>query len=232
MGVRRRGLDRASREAGRDRLHDQDLSRAGTHPCIAGAQAVPAPSRPADVPEPVAPRGRRPWLLGAAAAALLVGAVALGAQVLNDGNERSDGDPDGSASNELEATAPWRLVVREEDSARGCTVTVTDDSGESRRFEGVYGTKFFQMHTSGTIEWVANHPGCEVIQRPGSGETDLPFAWQCCQGCELVLNAVNDGRILDFATENLGEPVDLDTFGESPVYVEDPICGIWVDDTG
>ena len=219
-------------------------------------KAVPAPSRPADVAEPVAPRGRRPWLLGAAAAALLVGAVALGAQVLNDGNERSDGDPNGSASNELEVTAPWRLVVREEDSARGCTVTVTDDSGESRRFEGVYGTKFFQMHTSGTIEWAANDPGCVVIQQPGSGETDLPFAWQCCQGdtpafttdstvsvevrnlngnqsCELVLNAVDDGRTIDFdTTENLGEPIDLETFGESPVYLVDPICGIWVDDTG
>ena len=223
-------------------------------------ESVAPPSRPVDVPDSAAPRGWQPWLLGAAAAALVVGAVTLGAQVLNDGNEGAGGDggPGGSASNELEVTAPWRLVVRAEKtaSASGCAVTVTNNSDESQSVEGVYGTKFFQMHTSGTVEWKANDPGCLVIQQPGSGETDLPFAWKCCQGdtpsfrtdstvsvevlnlngnqsCELVLNAIDDGRTIDFGTaENLEEPVEIETFGESPVYIVDPICGIRIDDTG
>jgi hypothetical protein len=193
------------------------------------------------------------------AAAALVGAVALGAYVLNDGDGdggSGGGGSAGSASNEFEVTAPWRLVVRNENSPDGCDVTVTDEADQEQSFEDVYGTKFFQMQTSGTVEWEANISGCLVIQQPGSDERGLPLVWKCCQGdspafsanqtvsvevldfngstsCELDLNAVDDGNTIDFDTaETRDRPVVLETFGESSVYIVDPSCGIRITDGG
>ena len=162
----------------------------------------------------------------------------------------------GSASNEFEVTAPWRLVVRNENSPDGCDVTVTDDADQEKSVKDVYGTKFFQMQTSGTVEWEANNPDCLVIQQPGSDERGLAFSWKCCQGdspaftanqtvsvevldfngspsCELVLNAVDDGSTIDFDTaETRDRSVVLETLGESSLYIVDTTCGIRITDGG
>jgi hypothetical protein len=162
---------------------------------------------------------------------------------------------DGSSSptsGQFDVSAPWRLIVRDNLGANdvaGCTVTTTDSSGTVSTIKNFYDTKMFHMHRGGTIYWEASDPGCEVIRQPGAGVVTLPFtSHPCCQGdtdafdpgdqvsvevvdfsgsssCLVNLNAVVDGRTLDFATLEEGDgPVVLDTFGESPVYVADPVC--------
>jgi eukaryotic-like serine/threonine-protein kinase len=104
------------------------------------------------------------------------------------------------------------------------------------------------MHSSGTVEWEANHPDCEVLQQPTANEQRLPFVWRISQGdtpafsagdavtvdvlnfhgtdgCELELHAIEDGRGISFATVPTdGEPAVLDTYGASPTYVADTTC--------
>jgi hypothetical protein len=197
----------------------------------------------------------RPWLLGGVAAALLVAAGALGVNLFSDGDGGSDQSSTAAAtSGELEVKAPWRLVVRGDDVGDGCDVTVTDSADRRQIIEAVYGTKFFQMHSSGAVEWEASDPRCLVIQQPGADEHDFPVTWKCCQGdtpaftasksvsvevldlngsssCDLDLHAVKDGDVVSFTTvEAEDRPVVLETLGESPLYVSDPSCGIRLTD--
>lgn len=216
-----------------------------THPEPTGPQPGPLPHR------------RRPWLLGAAAAAVLVLAGALGARLL-DGGGGGAGDPEdggASGSNQLTVEAPWRLVVRGQDvSGEGCSVTVTDEGGQSQTVEGVYATEYFQMHSSGTVEWEASDPGCQVLQQPTANEQKLPLVWRISQGdtpafsateavtvdvlsfhgsdgCDFELHAVEDGRPISFATvPTRAEPAVLDTFGESPTYIADTTCSFRITD--
>ena len=144
--------------------------------------------------------------------------------------------------------APWRLVVRGEDVGDGCTVTVTDEAGQTQTAEDVYATEYFQMHSSGTVEWEANHPDCRVFQQPTANEQQLPFVWRISQGdtpafsasgavtvdvlnfhgndsCDLDLHAVEDGREVSFGTvATKAKPAVLDTYGASPVYIADADC--------
>ena len=219
-------------------------------------QPAPAPVHTSD-PLPL-PRRWRQWLLGAAAAALLVLASALGANLLNDGNGGGSPDDGGSgtlAPRQFAVEAPWRLVVRGEDVAGdGCTVTVTDEAGQSQTVEGVYATEYFQMHSSGTVEWEANHAGCQVFQEPTANEQQLPFVWRISQGdtpafsasgavtvdvlsfhgndgCDLDLHAVQDGRQVSLGTvATKAKPAVLDTYGASPVYIADTTCSFRITD--
>ena len=218
-------------------------------------EPIPAPVQDSAGPPPPRSRRWRPWLLGAAAAALLVAAGALGGNLLNDeddGGGSADGGSGGAASNELEVHAPWRLVVR--GVGAGCNVTVRDEDDVPQSFENIYDTKYFQMHTSGTVEWKASDPGCEVFQQPGADKQGLPIFWRCCQGdspafsaqqsvsvevldfngsqgCDFDLRSVEDGRPIDGDTaESLNKPVVLDTYGVSPVYIADTTCGFRITD--
>ncbi|MFC7724212.1 caspase domain-containing protein [Nocardioides sp. GCM10028917] len=215
------------------------------------ARIEPAPATvpPAGPETRLVPPRWRPWLLGAAAAALIVLAGALGVRLLD--GDAGGGPEDGGVSgpHQLTVEAPWRLVVRGQDVAdEGCRVTVTDEAGQSQTVEGVYATEYFQMHSSGTVEWEANHADCEVLQQPTANEQRLPFVWRISQGdtpafsagdavtvdvlnfhgtdgCELELHAIEDGRAISFATVPTdGEPTVLETYGASPTYVADTTC--------
>ncbi|MET0523952.1 MAG: caspase family protein, partial [Nocardioides sp.] len=220
------------------------------------ARIEPAPaSVPAgSEPRPLPPRWR-PWLLGAVAA-LVALAGALGARQLYAGD--GGGNPEDGAApgpNQLVVEAPWRLVVRgEEVSGEGCTVTVTDEEGQSQTVEYIYATEYYQMHSSGTVEWEANHPDCEVLHQPTANEQQLPLVWRISQGdtpafsaseavtvdvisfhgsdgCDLELHAVEDGRPISFATvPSKAEPGVLDTYGESPTYIADTTCSVRISD--
>lgn len=208
-------------------------------------------------PRPL-PRRWRPWLLGAAAAALLVLAGVLGASLLNGGD--GGGSPEDGASgmpgpNQLAVEAPWRLVVRSE-VAEGCTVTVTDEAGLSQTVGDVWGTQYFQMHSSGTVEWEASHPDCQVFQQPTANEQPPDFVWRISQGdtpafrasgavtvdvldfhgsdrCDLELHAVEDGRVISLETvATKAKPAVLDTYGASPVYIARTTCSFRITDGG
>lgn len=232
-------------------------------------QTQPAPPpepREARTAPPPKPTGRqprplpRPWLIGAAAAAVLVLAGVLGARLLGggDGGDGGGGGPEdagAAAADQFTVEAPWRLVVRGEDVAgEGCAVTVTDEGGQTQTVEGVYATEYFQMHSSGTVEWEANDPGCQVLHQPTANEQELPLVWRISQGdtpafrangpvtvdvldfhgtdgCELELHAVEDGRPISFGTVSTEtQPAVLDTYGASPVYVADATCTFRVTD--
>jgi len=215
---------------------------------------APAPVHAGAEPRPL-PRRWRPWLLGAAAAALLVLAGALGASLLN-GGDGGGGTEDGGTTgpHQLSVEAPWRLVVR--GVGDGCTVTVTDEAGLSQPVEDVYGTEYFQMHSSGTVEWEASHADCEVFQQPTANEQPPDFVWRISQGdtpafrasgavtvdvldfhgsdgCDLELRAVEDGRLISLGTvATKAKPAVLDTYGESPVYIARTTCSFRITDGG
>ncbi|MET0914833.1 MAG: caspase family protein [Jiangellaceae bacterium] len=227
-------------------------------PASPEARIEPAPGPVPSGPEPPPlPHRWRPWLLGAAAA-LVALAGALGARQLFGGDGAGGSPEDGGVSGPHQFTveAPWRLVVRGEDVSDGCTVTVTDEGGQSQTVEGVYATEYFQMHTSGTVEWEANHPDCQVLQQPTANEQQLPLVWRISQGdtpafspsgavtvevlnfngtdgCDLELHAVADGRAISFGTVTTkAEPAVLDPYGESPVYIADTTCSFRISDGG
>lgn len=207
---------------------------------------APAPVHAGAEPRP-RPRRWRPWLLGAAAAMLLVLAGALGASLL-DGGDGGGSPEDGGTTgpHQFAVEAPWRLVVR--GVGEGCTVTVTDEAGLSQTVEDVYGNEYFQMHSSGTVEWEASHPDCQVFQQPTANEQEHSFVWRISQGdtpafsasgavtvevldfhgsdgCDLELRAVEDGRVISLGTvATRGKPAVLDTYGASPVYIARTTC--------
>ena len=222
----------------------------------APAATDPEPTRPQPLP---LPHRWRPWLLGAAAAAVLVLAGALGARLLDDGAGGDGGggpqDAGAAGAHQFTVEAPWRLVVRGEDvSGEGCSVTVTDEGGQTQTVEGVYATEYYQMHISGTVEWEASDPACQVLQQPTANEQELPLVWRISQGdspafsvsetvtvevlsfhgsdgCDFELHAVADGRPISFATApTRAEPAVLDTFGESPTYIADTTCSFRISD--
>jgi hypothetical protein len=220
-------------------------------------QPAPGPLHDAAAPRPL-PHRWRPWLLGAAAAALLGLGGAIGASLLNgeDGGRSSDGGSGTLGPRQFAVEAPWRLVVRNEDVGDGCTVTVTDEAGQSETNEDIWGTEYFQMHSSGTVEWEANDSGCEVLHQPTANEQQLPFVWKISQGdtpafsasgavtvdvlnfhgsdgCDLDLHAVEDGREVSLGTVTTkAKPAVLDTYGTSPVYIADTTCSFRITDGG
>jgi Caspase domain len=216
-----------------------------------------------DRPASTGPPQRRPWtgrrLIYAAVAAALVAIAGVAGTLLlllPDGTDPPSDGGNGGA-NDFSASAPFRLVIRDEiqGSDNGCTVSVrNDDTGTEGVFESVYGTKSFQQHESGTFRWEANDPGCLVVQHSGAGERVLPFAQECCAGdtdafevqgmvrvevedfngnssCDFVLHSAEDGEVVDFGTiEEGGGPLTLDPSGRSSVYLEDVYCGVRVSD--
>jgi hypothetical protein len=80
-----------------------------------------------------------------------------------------------SASNEFTEEAPWRLVVRDDSSSDGCTLTLVNrDTNETWSNEyPVYDTASFLIPQAGTFRWSVES-GCTVVSRPGPGSLTLP----------------------------------------------------------
>lgn len=211
-----------------------------------GAATVGGPTRFA---QGVRPRRRR--LVYAAAAALVLAAAGAAATLLirdRGDSPREAGRPTG---NEITAAGAWRLVISNkiEGDSKGCNVTVTNtDSGESRTFEDVWGTKSFQMPTAGSFRWEADDSGCLVVQRSGSEKAVLPFSQKASTGdtavftapkapgkvevqvlafnsygeCEFYLHDAADGQLVNLGTVPQGEgPLRMEPNGRSQVYIAD-----------
>jgi hypothetical protein len=104
------------------------------------------------------------------------------------------------------------------------------------------------MQTEGTFRWEANHPGCLVVQRSGSGKAVLPFSHKAGTGdtdvfaapkapgevavqvlafnsygrCDFELHDAADGQLVDLGTVAQGEgSLRLGPNGRSQVYLAD-----------
>ncbi|HEY5846022.1 MAG TPA: hypothetical protein VIT42_04435 [Microlunatus sp.] len=214
-----------------------------------------APPIPASVPrstgtarpEPVAPvasrsSARRRWLvIGAAAlAGLIVAALAI---LIN----REAGEP--LAENEFQATAPWRLIIRNNNY---CTVTV-----RSRESDDVWTNRYttgkdmsFQMHQSGTFRWESTTSECLVVHQPGAGELGLPAVVAGGKGDTNAFPAAGSVKVeakdfhdtpscdFDLIDSESGDTVDtgrlsstrpnvvLQTEGRSKVYLANGYCTV------
>ncbi len=226
----------------------------------------PSPPTPALEPAPPGPArprvSRRTVIYAVAAALLLGGAVLLGVLLAPGSPSGSAGSSGGSSSGTgttsglLTATAPWRIVIRDniEGNDPGCNVTVTNTrSGDQHVWKGLYGSFLsYQMHDSGSFRYDVNDPGCLVVQHSGAGSVSLPFSWKPGTGdtdafrtkgpvrvtvldfagnssCDPELHAVKDGRTLDYGTvEKGGRPLPLAPQGETLVYLAIPYCGVRV----
>lgn len=192
----------------------------------------------------------------AAAVALVVAAVVTVVLLSRDGDgSTSRGTP---VSEEITASAPWRLVVRDDISGSsdlgGCTVTLTNLDSQHVETVDTYGTQARQVHESGRFRWRASDVDCRVFYRSGAGTEDLPLEAQGYEGdtnafrtngkvtitptydarvdeCELTLLAVSDGSTLDGLTAFRDKgPVVLETHGQL-AYLEDPPCDVRVSAT-
>ena len=114
---------------------------------------------------------RRLMMIGAVLAALL--GIYLIIQLVLD--EPSNNGAQSSASNEFTESAPWRLVVRNDGSSNGCTLTLVNRDTNETWSNGypVYDTASFLIPQAGTFRWSAES-GCTVISRPGAGSLTLP----------------------------------------------------------
>ncbi len=80
-----------------------------------------------------------------------------------------------SASNEFTEEGPWRLVVRNDGSSDGCTLTLVNRDTNETWSNGypVHDTASFVIPQAGTFRWSAES-GCTVVTRPGPGSLTLP----------------------------------------------------------
>jgi hypothetical protein len=199
-------------------------------------------------------RGRphRRFVYAAAAVTLAAGTTAGLLLIPNRGDPPAK--PGQLASATFTAKSPWRIVISDKISAgdNGCTVTVTNTATNEKKVLKNYGTKSFQMQSTGNFRWESNDSECLVIQRPGPGKAVLPFAQEYATGdtdafhatgrvavkvldfnggstCDLVLSDATDGRPVDFgAVPKGGGPLLLDPNGRSQVYITDLECSVRV----
>ncbi|MER6573447.1 protein kinase [Streptomyces sp. NPDC001093] len=238
---------------------------AGTSAAGAAPSSSLRPSRPAkgdSVPAGRRERPRRSVVLSAVGAALALAlAVTVAAEFVH-GNVSKDvrakasrkaGNPD-SASGDLTAASPWRLVVSDkiEGQDNGCRVTLTNTESRRRQTLHNYGTESFQMQASGHFHWEANNAACEVVSRPGPGQLALPFSQQYGLGdtdafeapgvllvkvldfngageCPLELHDAANGETVDLGTARMRDgSVRLDPGGHSHVYLAALQCSVRV----
>ena len=116
---------------------------------------------------------RRLVMIGAPLAVLL--AIYLIIQlVLDQPSQQGNNPAQSSASNEFKEEAPWRLVIRNDDSSDGCTLTlVNSDTRETwTNPYAVHDTASFLIPQGGTFRWSVES-GCTVVSRPGPGSLTL-----------------------------------------------------------
>lgn len=252
-------------------------------PPVVAAPATPEPEAPAappppppvverpPAPEPArAPTGRRPRrrtvLLGIGAALALGAAVLAGVLIGGNGDDSgSTSDRTTSSAGALSGTikkqAPWRLRVRDDISGAGgddvgCDVTLTNRASDTPRpWEGLYGTRTFQIRESGTFDFEVSHRGCQLFFLNGDGGVvPLPFPMSSEDGdspvfqspgvvsvrigdrhsssaCDLYLMSDANGRPLDYqAGDETETSVSLQSNGPARVFLAATTCDVTVSD--
>ena len=233
-------------------------------------ETAPAPAEVAAGPAPAPPASTRPrrrtTLLaavaaGAAAAAALVTVLVL--QLRDDpgsGNDGGNQPTSGATSGTFTQESPWRLRIKDAISEVsggddvGCSVTLTHvDSDNVHEWEGIYGTRTFQLRESGTFRYQRNDPGCLLLpQRGDGGVASPPFHWSLPDGdspvfespgavtvdirnrfgtstCDLWLISDEDGQALDSrdVMENQSS-VRLESNGPGRVFIAASTCAVQV----
>jgi hypothetical protein len=225
-------------------------------------ESIPAPSKaPAsDEGRPLnnvrSSGGRRtPFhqvMIGVLLAALLLGVYLIVQFVLDELALRGNNGAQSSASNEFKEEAPWRLVVRNDGSSNGCTLTLINrDTNETwSNSYPVHDTASFLIPQAGTFRWSAE-AGCTVVSRPGPGSLTLPAVvdgvgtsdafrppamitvkikdFHGNARCDLELRDVAGGTIVDIGELNKQkDSVTLQPQGRPLVYLVNDACGVQV----
>ena len=194
---------------------------------------------------------RRLVMIGAPLAVLL--AIYLIIQlVLDQPSQPENTAPQSSATNEFKEEAPWRLVIRNDDSSDGCTLTlVNSDTRETwTNPYAVHDTASFLIPQGGTFRWSVES-GCTVVSRPGPGSLTLPAVvdgvgtsdafeppavitvsvkdFHGNQRCALELRDVVAGTVVDIGELNKQQDsVTLQPQGRKLVYLINDACAVQV----
>ena len=173
-------------------------------------------------------------------------------RVLDQPSEPENTAPQSSATNEFKEEAPWRLVIRNEDSGAGCTVTlINKDTRETwSNSYPVFGTASFLIAQGGTFQWSVES-GCTVVSRQGPGSLRLPAVvdgvgtsdafepaaaitvsvkdFHGNQRCALELHDVATGTLVDIGELNdQHDSVTLHPKGRPLVYLVNDACAVEV----
>jgi hypothetical protein len=157
-----------------------------------------------------------------------------------------------SASNEFTEEGPWRLVVRNDGSSDGCTLTLVNRDTNETWSNGypVHDTASFVIPQAGTFRWSAES-GCTVVTRPGPGSLTLPAVvdgvgtsdafkppamitvsvkdFHGNARCDLELRDVATGTIVDIGELNKQkDSATLQPQGRPLVYLVNDACGVQV----
>ena len=194
---------------------------------------------------------RRLVLIGGPLAALL--AIYLIIQFGLDESRLPQGNGAQSpAANEFKEEAPWRLVVRNDGSSTGCTVSLVNRDTNETWSNGypVYDTASFLIAQSGTFRWSAES-GCMVLSRPGPGSLTLPAVvdgvgtsvafkppamitvrvkdFHGNARCDLELRDAATGTVVDIGELNKQkDSVTLQPQGRPLVYLFNDACAVQV----
>jgi hypothetical protein len=192
---------------------------------------------------------RRLVMIGAPVAALL--AIYLIIQlVLDDSSRQENNSAQSSASNQFKEAAPWRLVVRNDGSSNGCTVTLVNPDTNETWSNGyaVHDTASFLIPQAGTFQWSVES-GCTVLSRPGPGSLTLPAVvdgvgtsdafkppatitvrdFHGNARCDLELRGVATGTVVDIGELNEQKnSATLQPQGRPLVYLVNDACGVQV----
>jgi TIR domain len=194
---------------------------------------------------------RRLVMIGVALAALL--AIYVTIQFVLDGlTPRENNGAQPSASNEFKEEAPWRLVVRNDGSSNGCTLTLVNRDTNETWSNGypVHDTASFLIPQAGTFRWSAES-GCTVVSRAGPGSLTLPavvdgvgtsdafeppatitVTIKDLHGnarCDLELRDVATGTVVDIGELNeQKDSVTLQPQGRPLVYLVNDACGVQI----
>jgi hypothetical protein len=208
-------------------------------------------------------RRRRPLIIVAALAALaVIGTLAAimlqnptspSTQGQNPSASAREGGTPSLASGEIQAQAPWRLVVRDEGSnGVGCMVTLRlrDSDWTWTNEYPVWDDGKFQIPESGVFQWEAAS-GCEVLRRSGAGSLSLPAIvggagtsdafepptsivvkvrdFRGNSRCDPELRDVATGEIKDFGELTKDkDTVTLHAEGSPLVYIFPDVCIVQV----
>jgi hypothetical protein len=244
-----------------DLLAGEDLTttQPAAHP---SDESTPAPNK-ASVSDEGKPRNnvsdlgrrrtlRRLLIIGVPLAALL--AIYLIIQFLTPAvpttEENNGAQP--SASNEFKEEGPWRLVVRNDGSSNGCTLTLVNRDTNETWSNGypVHETASFLIPQAGTFRWSAES-GCTVVSRPGPGNLTLPAVvdgvgtsdafkppamitvrvkdFHGNARCDLELLDVATGTVVDIAElDKQKDSVTLQPQGRPLVYLSNDACAVQI----
>jgi hypothetical protein len=194
---------------------------------------------------------RRLMMIGGPLAALLVAYLII-QLVLDKPTSQGNDVAQLSASNEFREEGPWRLVVRNDGSSTGCTVTLVNrDTNETWSNEyPVYDTASFLIPHAGTFRWSAES-ACTVLSRPGPGNLTLPAVvdgvgtsdafkppemitvrvkdFYGNARCDLELRDVATGTVVDIGQlSEQTESVTLRPQGRPQVYLFNDACAVQV----